>query len=145
MYKKNTSWLYVLVGKVGKKNSFNMRGSPTTRSDFNFFIISCFFINVGVAAQPRNTVPVNVGVVLDMDSLVGKIGMSCIDAALSDFYAANPHYETRLVLHAKDSMGDVVAAATAGSSSLLRSFIYTYILLHPLFTCTYSDLNLEVH
>ncbi|KAL4301790.1 hypothetical protein GQ457_10G003090 [Hibiscus cannabinus] len=90
-----------------------MRGSPTTRSDFNLFIISCFFINVGVAAQPRNTVPVNVGVVLDMDSLVGKIGMSCIDIALSDFYAANPHYETRLVLHTMDSMGDVVVAATA--------------------------------
>ncbi|KAE8673839.1 Glutamate receptor 2.9 [Hibiscus syriacus] len=70
-----------------------------------------------MAAQSRNTatvVPVNVGVVLDMDSLVGKLGMSCIDMALSDFYATHPHYKTRLLLHTKDSMDDLVAAAAAG-------------------------------
>ncbi|GMI89253.1 GLUTAMATE RECEPTOR 2.7, glutamate receptor 2.7 [Hibiscus trionum] len=92
------------------------------RADFNLFITLCLFANVrlttvGVVAQSRNTatvtVPVNVGVVLDMDSLVGKIGMSCINMALSDFYATHSHYKTKLVLHSKDSAGDVVAAAAA--------------------------------
>ncbi|MBA0847649.1 hypothetical protein Goshw_020951 [Gossypium schwendimanii] len=54
-----------------------------------------------------------------MDSLVGKIGMSCMNMALSDFYATHPHYKTRLVFNTKDSMGDFVAAASAGSSSHL--------------------------
>ncbi|KAK8697279.1 hypothetical protein V6N13_113431 [Hibiscus sabdariffa] len=106
-----------------------MRGIPATMTHYSsLFIILCLFINVqlpvGAAAQSRNTtsatVPVNVGVVLDMDSLVGKIGMSCINMALSDFYATNPHYKTRLVLHTNDSMEDVVAAA-ASAVDLIRN------------------------
>ncbi|KAK8535182.1 hypothetical protein V6N12_056711 [Hibiscus sabdariffa] len=103
-----------------------MRGS-TIRINFNLFIYIYLFTDVwlpkGVVAQSQNTtatatataaaVAVNVGVVLDMDSLVGKIGISCIDMALSDFYAAHPHYKTRLVLHTRDSIGDIVAAAAA--------------------------------
>ncbi|MBA0547895.1 hypothetical protein Golob_019028, partial [Gossypium lobatum] len=99
-----------------------MKGSPTLRINFNSFITICLFLNVclseGVVAQSQNTtgdatIPVKVGVVLDMDSLVGKIGMSCMNMALSDFYAIHPHYKTRLVFSTKDSMGDVVAAASA--------------------------------
>ncbi|KAK8660857.1 hypothetical protein V6N13_051765 [Hibiscus sabdariffa] len=96
-----------------------MRGN-TIRVNFNLFIYIYLFTNVwllkGAVAQPQNTTAtaaVNVGVVLDMDSLVGKIGMSCIDMALSDFYAVHPHYKTRLVLHTRDSIGDTVAAAAA--------------------------------
>ncbi|KAL4319274.1 hypothetical protein GQ457_18G003300 [Hibiscus cannabinus] len=98
-----------------------MKGN-TIRVNFNLFIYFYLFTNVwlpkGAVAQPQNTTSaaaaaVNVGVVLDMDSLVGKIGMSCIDMALSDFYAAHPHYKTRLVLHTRDSIGDTVAAAAA--------------------------------
>ncbi|TYG60105.1 hypothetical protein ES288_D07G041500v1 [Gossypium darwinii] len=99
-----------------------MKGSPTSRINFNSFITICLFLNVclseGVVAQSQNTtgdatIPVKVGVVLDMDSLVGKIGMSCMNMALSEFYATHPHYKTRLVFNTKDSMGDVVAAASA--------------------------------
>ncbi|GAB2276268.1 hypothetical protein Dimus_010999 [Dionaea muscipula] len=60
-----------------------------------------------------NKVQVKVGVVVDMDLWVGKLGMSCIDIALSDFYASRPHYNTRLILHTRDSMEDVVTAAAA--------------------------------
>ncbi|KAK8697285.1 hypothetical protein V6N13_113437 [Hibiscus sabdariffa] len=115
-----------------------MRGSPIIRIHFSLFITLGLFIHVRLpvrivaVAQSRNataTVPVNVGVVLDMDSLVGKTGMSCINMALSDFYAAHCHYKTRLVLHIKDSKDDIVAAAASGgSSSHLRS-LFTYLLL----------------
>ncbi|KAG4190486.1 hypothetical protein ERO13_A07G034600v2 [Gossypium hirsutum] len=99
-----------------------MKGSPTIRINFNSFITICLFLNVclsqGVTAQSQNTtgdatIPVKVGVVLDMDSVVGKIGMSCMNMALLDFYATHPHYKTRLVFNTKDSMDDVVAAASA--------------------------------
>ncbi|GMI95131.1 GLUTAMATE RECEPTOR 2.7, glutamate receptor 2.7 [Hibiscus trionum] len=100
-----------------------MKGSATISIIFNLFINICLVTNVwllkGVVAQSQNTttasavVAVHVGVVLDMDSLVGKIGMSCINMALSDFYGAHPHYKTRVVLNAKDSMDDIVATAAA--------------------------------
>ncbi|RXH85645.1 hypothetical protein DVH24_009466 [Malus domestica] len=48
-------------------------------------------------AMAQNTkIPVNVGVILDFDSLFGKVGMSCIDMALSDFYAS---HTICLILH----------------------------------------------
>ncbi|XP_073262465.1 glutamate receptor 2.2-like [Populus alba] len=62
----------------------------------------------------NTSIPVNVGVVLDLDSdLDGRIALSCIEMALSDFYAAHGDYKTRLVLNARDSMKDVVGAAAA--------------------------------
>lgn len=75
-------------------------------------------------AQNRSTVAINVGVVFDMDAWVGKMGLSCISMALSDFYSSDhgSDYKTRLVLHTRDSKRDVVAAAAAG-----KLFIYTNI------------------
>lgn len=67
-------------------------------------------------AQNRKTVPINVGVVMDMDEWVGKMGLSCISMALSDFYSSDhgSAYRTRLLLHTRDSKRDIVAAAAAG-------------------------------
>ncbi|CAK7354060.1 unnamed protein product [Dovyalis caffra] len=66
-------------------------------------------------AQNTTSIPVNVGVVLDLnDVLYGSIGLSCINMALSDFYATHGDYKTRLVLHIRDSKRDVVGAAAAG-------------------------------
>ncbi|PON61614.1 Ionotropic glutamate receptor [Trema orientale] len=56
---------------------------------------------------------VNVGVVLDTGTDFGKLGLSCIKMALSDLYASNPGYRTRLLLHTRDSKSDVVGAAAA--------------------------------
>ena len=64
------------------------------------------------------TIPVNVGVVLDSDTWMGQMGLSCINMSLSDFYAANPSYNTRLVPIVRSSMRDNVAAAASGSLSL---------------------------
>ncbi|KAG6585767.1 Glutamate receptor 2.1, partial [Cucurbita argyrosperma subsp. sororia] len=73
------------------------------------FIAACVLL-VATAGEAHN---VSVGVVLDMESWIGKVGLSCIHMSLSEFYEANPHYDTRIVLHPKDSAGDVVAAAAA--------------------------------
>ncbi|XP_073262466.1 glutamate receptor 2.8-like [Populus alba] len=62
----------------------------------------------------NTSIQVNVGVVLDLDSdLDGRIAFSCIEMALSDFYATHGDYKTRLVLNTRDSMKDVVGAAAA--------------------------------
>ncbi|KAF3954701.1 hypothetical protein CMV_019985 [Castanea mollissima] len=85
-----------------------------TRIAFTLFI---FIIlserNLLAKAQNTSTIPVNVGVILNFDTWNGKMGFSCINMALSDFYASNPHYRTRVVLNSRDSKSDVVGAAAA--------------------------------
>ncbi|ONI33251.1 hypothetical protein PRUPE_1G412700 [Prunus persica] len=76
------------------------------------FLLLLFF-RIFLAMAQNTTIPINVGVVLDFDSRLGKIGLSCINMALSDFYASHSNYNTRLVLHTRDSTRDVVVAADA--------------------------------
>ena len=75
----------------------------------------------------NETIPVNVGVVLDLNISLGRIGMSCLSMALSEFYASHGNYKTRLVLKTRDSRRDVVGAAAAGTTS---SSSLTHFLLH---------------
>ncbi|GLT56896.1 hypothetical protein SLA2020_299090 [Shorea laevis] len=83
------------------------------------FIVFCmlYFMKVELAVAQNNTatttIPVNVGMVLDLDMWVGKLGLSCFSIALSDFYSNHSDYRTRLVLNTRDSKGDVVGAAAA--------------------------------
>ncbi|PRQ56866.1 putative periplasmic binding protein-like I [Rosa chinensis] len=56
---------------------------------------------------------VHVGVILDMGSREGKIILSCISMALSDFYHLHDNYSTRVVLHSKDSKGEPLPALSA--------------------------------
>ncbi|CAB4265951.1 unnamed protein product [Prunus armeniaca] len=70
-------------------------------------------------ATAQNT-PVNVGVVLDFDTGFGKKGLTCINMSLSDFYASHSYYNTRLVLHKRNSPSDVVVTASA-SLDLIRN------------------------
>ena len=94
------------------------------------------------------TVGVEVGVVLDMDTWLGKIGWSCISMALTDFYASHSHYTTRLLLNRRDvPNSDIVGAASAGTLSLslslsLSLYIYIYIYTH---TCTVCLLYIYIY
>ena len=63
--------------------------------------------------------PVKIGVVLDLGTEVAQIWLSCINIALSDFYASHASYKTRLDLRTRDSKEDVVSAAAAGSFCFL--------------------------
>ncbi|KAL7166279.1 hypothetical protein ACSBR2_037035 [Camellia fascicularis] len=80
---------------------------------FIFFVLSPSNLFTKMAMAQNNTIPVNVGVILDMNTWIGKMGLSCITMALSDFYASHGHYRTRLVLNTRDSKKDVVGAAAA--------------------------------
>ncbi|KAF9662000.1 hypothetical protein SADUNF_Sadunf18G0007700 [Salix dunnii] len=79
---------------------------------FFFLYLKIWFIEV-LVAQNTATIPVNVGVVLDLEFLDANIGLTCINMALSDFYATHGDYKTRLVLTTRDSRNDVVGAAAA--------------------------------
>ncbi|XP_061966571.1 glutamate receptor 2.8-like [Populus nigra] len=82
-------------------------------SFFFFLSLMILFLEMGVAQNTTSTIPVNVGVVLDLASLEANIALSCINMALSDFYASHGDYKTRLVLNTRDSKKDVIGAAAA--------------------------------
>jgi glutamate receptor, ionotropic, plant len=60
----------------------------------------------------------HVGVILEMDSLVGKVSRASISLAVNDFYSVHRNHSTKLVLHFRDSTGSNVQAASAGISSI---------------------------
>lgn len=59
---------------------------------------------------------IEVGVIVDMGSWVGKTIHACISMAISDFYETNSHYTTRTVLHVRDSHGRPLGVLSAGQS-----------------------------
>ncbi|PQP98512.1 glutamate receptor 1.3 [Prunus yedoensis var. nudiflora] len=61
---------------------------------------------------------VHVGVILDMGSREGKIILSCISTALSDFYHLHNNYSTRVILHTRDSIGKPLHALSAALNLL---------------------------
>ncbi|XP_057459127.1 glutamate receptor 2.1-like [Lotus japonicus] len=75
-----------------------------------FYSWSLSFMIMGMA-QRNETVMVKVGGVIDLTGMVGKMGLSCINMSLSDFYLSHPHYNTRIQFSFRDSHGDVVTAA----------------------------------
>lgn len=77
-------------------------------------LFSWIFVAAAMAAGNTTTIPVKVGVVVDLDEPTGKMYLSCIKMALSDFYDSNAHYKTRVDLTARNSNEDVVGAADAG-------------------------------
>ncbi|XP_038710772.1 glutamate receptor 2.7-like isoform X2 [Tripterygium wilfordii] len=90
--------------------------NPAKLSSFFVFLslwILGFTRLMGLAQNNTTSIPVNVGVVLDLETGFGKMSLSSINMALSDFYASHADYKTRLVLHSRDSNGGVVDAASA--------------------------------
>ena len=71
-------------------------------------------------AKTKVTVPVPVGVILDLETLVGKMSRTSINMAFEDFYAANEAYSTRLELHFRDSKDDDLEATFAGTHIIAK-------------------------
>lgn len=80
-----------------------------------FLLLTTTFL---ATAKRTKTIPVNVGMVVNSDTKSGKMLLSCISMAVSDFYAAQSAYKTRLVLHIRKSPFDVVTAS-AGNFHLV--------------------------
>ncbi|KAK2979006.1 hypothetical protein RJ640_023588 [Escallonia rubra] len=70
---------------------------------------------------------INVGVILDMGSWVGKTIHSCITMAVTDFYAENAHHKTRMILHTRDSKGEPLRALSAALDLLENLEVHAII------------------
>jgi ionotropic glutamate receptor len=75
------------------------------------------FLSFSVAQNvtQSGTAILNVGAILDLQSLVGKIARTSILMAMEDFYAVHRNYTTKMVLHIRDSNGDNIRAASEGT------------------------------
>ncbi|KAK1436979.1 hypothetical protein QVD17_02763 [Tagetes erecta] len=83
-------------------------------------ILLCFQMHSKADAHtPYMEIPV--GVILDMGSWVGKSVFSCINIVVSEFYALNTHYKTRIVLHHRDTHGEPRHALSAALDLLEKS------------------------
>ncbi|KAH7523909.1 hypothetical protein FEM48_Zijuj06G0062100 [Ziziphus jujuba var. spinosa] len=81
-------------------------------------LIVCMRICLATEESSTMKIPINIGTIVNMDSWVGKVGLSCLNMALSDFYSSHPQYKTRLFLHINDTNTDVVHAAFAVINSM---------------------------
>lgn len=63
----------------------------------------------------------DVGVILDLDTPLGKIYKTCISMSIEDFYFKHENYSTRIEPHFRDSRTDVVAATSSGNSNIRSS------------------------
>lgn len=83
-------------------------------SFFSLFFFTLFLGQQVYLASAQNATAVDVGVVLDFQSLPGKKDWASISLAVDDFYASRDNVTRRVTLHPRDSQGDIVGAASAG-------------------------------
>uniref|UniRef100_A0A453KVR7 Glutamate receptor n=2 Tax=Aegilops tauschii subsp. strangulata TaxID=200361 RepID=A0A453KVR7_AEGTS len=69
----------------------------------------------------------DVGVILHLKSLVGKMARTSILMAMEDFYAVHRNYTTKLVLHIRDSNGDNMRAASQAVDLLQNYYVRAII------------------
>ena len=99
-------------------------------SFFSLLFLKIFFFEMGMAKNSTSIIPVKVGVVLDFDNdLDGKIGLSCINMSLSDFYDTHGDYKTRLVLVTRDSKNDMLLVQLLQVPSLSLLFLDSVVSL----------------
>ncbi|KAL4655135.1 hypothetical protein ACB092_01G429400 [Castanea dentata] len=84
---------------------------PFLSKFLSFLLLSLSLCGYEPLMMANELIPV--GVVLDLKSPVGRVAERYMSMALSDFYAVNHNYSTRLCLLTKDSGNDVIAAASA--------------------------------
>lgn len=88
-----------------------MERAPERAAIF-FLLLS---LTVAQYTTESGTGTLNVGVILHLKSLVGKMAHTSIMMAVEDFYAVHRSFKTKLVLHIRDSNGDDIQAASDGT------------------------------
>lgn len=79
------------------------------------FFVVFVILSFAHRAPISGAATLNVGVILNLQSLVGKMARTSILMAMEDFYAVHRNYKTKLVLHIRDSNADNVQAASEGN------------------------------
>ncbi|KAK7826726.1 glutamate receptor 2.2 [Quercus suber] len=98
---------------------------PLLSKFLSFLLLSLSLCGHESLMMANELIPV--GVVLDLKSPVGRVAERYMSMALSDFYAVNHNYSTRLSLLTKDSGNDVIAAASAALDLMKKEEVQAII------------------
>ncbi|XAR49808.1 hypothetical protein NMG60_11003955 [Bertholletia excelsa] len=105
-----------------------MLSSWTRCASLLVLVFLCSHIGA-IAGRNASASVFDVGLILDLDTTLGKTTRTCIIMALEDFYATNEHSK-RIVIHTRDAKSDVVEAASA-AIDLLKNVRVQAILGPP--------------
>jgi hypothetical protein len=86
----------------------------STKITVSLFVILFSIVTAKDSNKPEPA-QFHVGVILNLDTTVGKMAQTSIAMAVEDFYAVHSNYSTSLVLHTKDAKQDDVEATFAGN------------------------------
>ncbi|KAL6655541.1 hypothetical protein ACP70R_006367 [Stipagrostis hirtigluma subsp. patula] len=86
-----------------------------------FFLLLIFSFSAAQNTTKSMADEFHVGVILNLDSMVGRVARTSVSLALEDFYAVHQNYSTKLVLHVRNSMGNDVQA-TSAAIELLKKY-----------------------
>ncbi|XP_047959823.1 glutamate receptor 2.7-like [Salvia hispanica] len=78
-----------------------------------YLLLMLLYMTSCVSPLSSFNAKVDVGVILDLQTIQGKMYKTCISMAIEEFYSKNTNYSTVIVPHFKDSREDVVSAASA--------------------------------
>ncbi|KAL1539481.1 glutamate receptor 2.7-like [Salvia divinorum] len=84
----------------------------TPRFCFIYLLMFMSFCVVRLNCRNATAEMADVGVILDLDTTLGKICKACVSMAIEDFYSNRDH-NTMIMPHFRDSGTDAVAAASA--------------------------------
>ncbi|KAK9066020.1 hypothetical protein SSX86_015422 [Deinandra increscens subsp. villosa] len=107
---------------------------------YSFMILMLSFQTVLTAQESLSHKEMQVGVILDMGSAVGKVIYRCITMALSDFYKANPQYITRIVFNTRDTKGEQLTAFSAALELLENTKVQAIIGPDPTVEARFLEL-----
>ncbi|XP_062092124.1 glutamate receptor 2.7-like isoform X2 [Humulus lupulus] len=107
--------MFINFMKKGVMNNSKVFMSSDQSLLIVILLVVCLVIKSTIAEENNGRkLGVKVGVVVDYESWLGKMGLRSIDMAVSEFYASHADYRTRLLIHTRDSNNDEIgAAATA--------------------------------
>uniref|UniRef100_A0A0D9WMS8 Glutamate receptor n=1 Tax=Leersia perrieri TaxID=77586 RepID=A0A0D9WMS8_9ORYZ len=88
-------------------------GAATFSTTLNATVLTAIAVVFLITMAEAGPVEVDVGVILDLATALGKKSLLSMEMALEDVYAAHPEFATRVRLRVRDSNCDVVAAASA--------------------------------
>ncbi|KAL8458834.1 hypothetical protein ACS0TY_036369 [Phlomoides rotata] len=90
----------------------------------SFLLVASFCVGLSNRATAAKA---DVGVILDLDTTLGKALKTCISMAIEDFYAKHENYSTVIVPHFRSSRSDIVDAASAAIDLLKNAQVMAII------------------
>ncbi|GAA0155321.1 hypothetical protein LIER_13076 [Lithospermum erythrorhizon] len=84
-----------------------------------FFLVFTSFSTRSLIAQKETTLEVNIGIILDLVSPLGKMMQTSTLMGLEDFNAT--HHTIKIVPHIRNARNDTVLAASTGMSSMFNN------------------------